>query len=533
MDRLRAVCRHVRPPMCARLVSAPLSPPRIVFAGIFHETHSFIEVPTKLSDFDREVGEELLSHRGDASPLAGALEVAGRCGWEILPTIDLRATPSGLCEDEVLEHFWEHLRSGIEDAAKDGIDGIYLVLHGAMCSVSYPDTEEEIVRRLRLHPDVGTSTPICGVLDLHGNISEQLIMQTDGLVAYRCNPHTDAKDAASRGAELLDDILRRRRRPRCLYRSVPVTWPPTGVGTADHPMRKLEEMARSVEALSDSIAHCSVMGGFGYGDCPATGVSFHCATFGDDAEVRALETALEQLCEWAMSYRQLGKVVEPSLASLLPQVEAALTAPGRSGPVLLVEPSDNIGGGAPGDAVTVLRHLLDWDGEWRSSVVINDAAAVAALPCAIGERLTISLGGKGSSLSDPPLELELELLSRSDGEFDLENKNSHLASMVGIHVSMGPCAVVCCVARPSVRIVITSRPTPPFDLGQLRSQGITPEDEDIIGVKAAVAHRAAYDPIAAASFTIATPGPCVSDLTFMPYKHARRSLYPLVQNPHR
>jgi microcystin degradation protein MlrC len=30
---------------------------------------------------------------------------------------------------------------------------------------------------------------------------------TDGLVAYRCNPHTDAKDAAARGAELLDRIV--------------------------------------------------------------------------------------------------------------------------------------------------------------------------------------------------------------------------------------------------------------------------------------------------------------------------------------
>ena len=42
-----------------------------------------------------------------------------------------------------------------------------------------------------------------------------------------------------------------------------------------------------------------------------------------------------------------------------------------------------------------------------------------------------------------------------------------------------------------------------------------------------VAHCAGYDPIAAASFWIATPGPCASDLTLMPYAHAQRPLYPL------
>jgi microcystin degradation protein MlrC len=50
--------------------------------------------------------------------------------------------------------------------------------------------------------------------------------------------------------------------------------------------------------------------------------------------------------------------VEPSLADIAPRIEAALNHPDRTGPVLLVEPSDNIGGGAPGDATTLLRHLL-------------------------------------------------------------------------------------------------------------------------------------------------------------------------------
>ena len=47
-------------------------------------------------------------------------------------------------------------------------------------------------------------------------------------------------------------------------------------------------------------------------------------------------------------------------------------------PVALVEPADNVGGGAPGDAPTVLRALVEHRVD-RGAVVINDPAAVAQL----------------------------------------------------------------------------------------------------------------------------------------------------------
>ncbi len=78
-------------------------------------------------------------------------------------------------------------------------------------------------------------------------------------------------------------------------------------------------------------------------------------------------------------------------------------------------------------------------------------------------------------------------------------------------------------------ILLTSLKTPPNDLGQLRSQGIIPEQLKLIAVKAAVAHRRAYDPIAVASYTVRTPGPCTSDSTALPYRRIRRPVFPLDQ----
>jgi microcystin degradation protein MlrC len=78
-----------------------------------------------------------------------------------------------------------------------------------------------------------------------------------------------------------------------------------------------------------------------------------------------------------------------------------------------------------------------------------------------------------------------------------------------------------------VTVLLTSRKTPPFDLGQLRSQGLEPREFAVIGVKAAVAHRRAYDPIASASYWVDTPGPCSSNLARFPWQRLRRPAWPL------
>jgi microcystin degradation protein MlrC len=197
--------------------------------------------------------------------------------------------------------------------------------------------------------------------------------------------------------------------------------------------------------------------------------------------------------------------------------------PGGNRPVLLVEPADNIGGGGPGDCTDVLRALVKYDVA-GSGVVIADAAAVTALQTIpIGERITLPIGGKGSRLDPGPLTLEVKLVSRSDGRFELEDLQSQMV-VLGKHVSMGASAVV---RHGGVTILLTSRRLAPMDLGQWRSQGIDPEKLSMIGIKAAVGHRRAYDPIAAASFTVSTAGPCTSDLARLPYKRLRRPVFPL------
>ncbi len=423
--------------------------------------------------------------------------------------------PGGTVEDGVVELFWREFKSGAQREIARGVDGIYLVLHGAMVSNSLLDVEGEILERI--HNLRGFEhIPVCGVFDLHANFTSGMARYSHGLIAYRENPHTDAKAASIVAASLLGRLMQTGEKPVTLWEHLPLLWPPTGTGTSSDPMKSLEAMAREIEDTNEDILAMNVCAGFAFADIPEAGVSFTALTLGESQRARRY---LSQLSELAMGLRESGNVSDLPIETVmqkLPQHD--------EGPVLIVEPSDNIGAGAPGDGTAVLRAFMKHRIR-NAAVIINDPEAVAVTRGkSMGERFPMSIGGKGSSPGPKPVSLDVDLISTSDGRFELEDPLSHLASMFGQHIDMGPCAVI---EHEGIRILLTSRKTPPFDLGQLRSQGIEPEKLFAVGVKAAVAHRRAYGPIAKVSYTVDTPGPCSSNLRSLSYRNISRPVFPL------
>lgn len=472
---------------------------KIFIAGLFHETHTFVDDRTNLDDFEIRRGQHLLACKGDSSPLGGVLE--SLADFDLVLGPDYRAVPSGTVEDEVVEAFWKDL----EAAWDPGVDAIYLVLHGAMASKSIPDVEGEILQRVRGLPGAA-ELPLFGVYDLHANFSPEMAEFADALVAYRENPHSDAREAGVRGAELLKRCLKTGERPAMRHREPGLIWAPTATGTADDPMRSLEAFAREIEGEEPSVQAVNVAAGFAFADTPSTGVSFQ--VIGTDPD-RA-EQLLDRLEARAIELKDSGAIVDEPVDVVI----ARLRDEPVDGLTVLVEPSDNIGGGAPGDCTGLLRALIEHEIP-NSAACLNDPEAVQRVLA--GER-RIAIGGKGSRFDEGPLELDVELISTSDGRFELEDKQSHLASMSGNFFDMGPSAVV---RHGGVTILLTTHKTPPFDLGQWRSQGVDPAKLDAIVVKAAVAHRRGYDPVTARSFWVDTPGPCRSDLSHFPYQLAR------------
>jgi microcystin degradation protein MlrC len=406
---------------------------KVLFAGLFHETNTFVEGTTSIKDFAILRSEEILRSVGDSSPLGGALESAQKFGWEILPTVDFRASPSGMAEDEAVEIFWREFERRAKLQITKGVDGIYLVLHGAMVSQSFTDVEGEILERIRRLPGA-EKIPIFGVFDLHANFTQRMAEHSNCLVAYRENPHTDARQAAQIATELLQRSFETGKIPKTFWQHPPLMWPPTVTGTANEPMLSLEKRARQIEAASPEICAVNVIAGFSFADIPETGVSFTICTTGSEAEARE---KLEELSQLAWQMKEQGNVTDSSIESVMKicgsgresdldlQEESenrlASDAAKMDGLTVLVEPSDNIGAGAPGDGTGILRALLKFKIK-NAAVAINDLEAVTKLQTiSVGDKITLSIGGKCSRLDAGPLSREVELISRSDGKFELED----------------------------------------------------------------------------------------------------------------
>ena len=76
-------------------------------------------------------------------------------------------------------------------------------------------------------------------------------------------------------------------------------------------------------------------------------------------------------------------------------------------------------------------------------------------------------------------------------------------------------------------LVLTSQRHPPFSLGQLTCLGIQPQQQRILVVKAAIAYKAAYTPIAGTIIEVDTPGLTAVNPARFTYRHIRRPMFPL------
>ena len=134
-----------------------------------------------------------------------------------------------------------------------GLDGVLLILHGAMVIASYPDGEGEVLRRVRGHlreclGEAGKLVPIAADLDLHANTSDAMAANASVLTAYRKNPHTDAREAGSRAAQFLNRLMDSGEATQIVRVAPPVIYAPRGTGTDTEPMITLQAAARRLEA---------------------------------------------------------------------------------------------------------------------------------------------------------------------------------------------------------------------------------------------------------------------------------------------
>jgi microcystin degradation protein MlrC len=511
--------------------------------AFYHETHTFLESRTTMQDCVIKLGDEMIDAISPASALEGVVVTGKQRQWQIIPSVDVRARPGAMLTDDVIQYWWDHYEVALRNAFSKGLDGLFLAMHGAMASEAYFDVEAELLGRIR--KIIGTEIPIVGVTDCHANFSPAIAEYSNALITYRKNPHTDARETAIFAAELLDRMLTTGERPGTYYAQPPLMWAPPGTGTADEPMLGLENIAREIEATDPEVWAVNVHSGYSFADTPHTGVSF---TINSIGSAEKAQQHLQRLYDYAMVNKSVGQETYPTPLTVVEQIRkqqseqgGATNGSGSNGPILLVEPSDNIGGGSPGDGTGTLRVIFE-QGLTNVGAIICDPEAVAQISqLPIGGKRHLSIGGKGSKLGGTPIDVEAELVSTSNGQFEVEDKQNHGAAAWGTQVNMGPCAVIhvatgsyvpgksgdAATNERGVTILLTSKRSHPADLGQWRSQGVEPSEFDYILVKSAIAHKRAYDKISNQSYYVGTSGPCTSNLKDLPFKNIRRPIFPL------
>ncbi|MBI3942429.1 MAG: M81 family metallopeptidase [Chloroflexi bacterium] len=495
---------------------------RLAVGGIVHETHGFAPDLTDIRNFEIQGlyrGPALLEKMGGTrAAIGGIIDRARELHWNLCPALYTAAMPSGPVLDTTFYGLADELINQLghwQDAGE--IDMISLVLHGAMLTQSLDDAEGYLLQQLRsrLGPDI----PIGVVLDMHGNVSPAMVEHATILVAFDTNPHVDPYDRGVELVSLLDRITAENLHPTAALCHPPLLLAPQGTSTAQPPLALVLARAHEMEQRPDVLSVC-VMGGFAYADSPYTGMSVIVTT--DDKPVLARSLA-DELGELAWEHRQAA------IIPALPPREAvrqamALRQAVPAGPIILVDSADNIGGGSPGDGTDALRALLE-EGAPDAVVVLADAQAVArCFAAGAGAQIDLSLGGHNDTWHGTPVEAHCRVISLSDGTFTCELKDNHFASFFGHEIHMGRTAVV---ETQGVTAILTERKTPPFDLGQLRSQGVIPEKQQYIAVKSAVAYRAAYLPIAGGIVEMDTSGLGTANLSRFPYQRLPRPIFPL------
>ena len=485
-----------------------MSRPRIALGGIIHETHSFAATPTTLADFAGNLlyrGDDILTRlRGSRAGLGGMIDAGERLGWTLLPTLYASAMPGGIVTANAYETMLADLLTRLEAALP--LDGLLLALHGAMVTETELDAESHLLRAVRQL--VGWDLPIVVELDMHGNIGLDTLGCADILVAFDTNPHIDAYERGVEAAEILARLLRKEIEPTITRVPLPFLLAPQATGTDDQPLRAVHERAAQMEAEPEVVCIC-VMAGFAYGDTPATGPGVIVTTNDRPDLAESYASELANILRTGYELLPPSRSVSPEAA-----VAAALALPG--GPIILVDSADNIGGGTPGDGTDGLRAMLALEVDEGCIVLADPAAAAACHAAGVSAKLTLKVGGKADDWHGQPITVTGVVQALSDGEFDCELADNHFAAFYGRRIAMGPSAWL---RVDGVNILLTTRKTPPFDLGQLRHIGIKPEAQKMIVVKSAVAYRAAYLPIAAGVIEMDTAGLCTADLSRFPYRH--------------
>jgi microcystin degradation protein MlrC len=486
---------------------------KVLTAEVFHETNTFSIHKTDEAAFRSRFflsGEAALKERGDANTeLAGFLEASQAYNWNMTPVLSANAGPSGKVTQAAFDWFCDPI---VAKASDGNFDGILLALHGAMVPDFCEDGEGELLRRIR--QVINRSIPIAITLDLHANVTRQMVELADIIVSFKTYPHIDMRHIARQAGDILERTMTGAISPRTVMVRVPMLEEVNGGRTDIGPMLGRIEKALAYETEQDVFA-VSINAGFASADISEVGPTVLVTGQGNfDAHQNFAQTMADDI--WDKRHDVLNRYWSVEEAA-----HHAAAFESKKGPLIIADYADNPGAGAYGDSTALLKALLAVNIKSACFGPIVDAGVVEQLHrCAIGSVTKIALGGKTDPMfGGGQLIVNATLKLLSNGDFVGDGP-----MMASLKDSFGALAVV---RVGEIDIVITTLARQMLDLQQFKAFGIEPEQKAIVAIKSMQHFRAAFEPIAGEIIICDSGALCTPQYDRLPYKNVPRPIFPL------
>ncbi len=478
---------------------------RLFSATLATETNTFSPLPTSLDGYKQTVFLRPGEHP-DATPLmcTAPLWVARRAtrreNFTLVEGSCFAASPAGRTNRADYEFMRDRILSELKAALP--LDGLLLGLHGAMIAHGYDDVEGDIIERVR---DIVGARTIIGVeLDPHCHLTLKRVRLADIIVLYKEYPHTDVVERAEDLLRLVLATIRGEIRPvMSLYDCRQIGSYPTTLPLMRSFVDRIKQEEGRGGILSVSIGHC-----FPYADVAE--LSGRILVVANRDKVAADRLASEIGQEFI---RMRGRTA-PDYLPVDAAIDTALAAGGA--PVVLAEPADNAGGGAPSDNTTILCHLLDHDIKNAALGPLWDPIAVRlCFDAGVGARLPLRFGGKTGPASGQPIDATVEVAALARDCWQRFGPTQ---------VPLGDCAAI---RIGGVETVLITNRTQALGLELFTNLGIDPRARKILVLKSTNHFMAAFGPIAHQVLYVDSDGPLNRDYARIPYTRIIRPIWPL------
>jgi len=352
---------------------------KIAIGAMLCEGNSLTPVLTRFEDFDYAAGEEMFEK-------VAVMDLLKERNCEVVPTIYAHALPGGAV---IKEDFLKLANQMVSRLPEEGLDGIWIYLHGAMCVENLGSAEEYLLKMIR--EKVGYGIPISLAMDFHADNSNLTVKLANCITGYRTAPHCDREETERRAMEILFRLIDKKILPKPQIARANVIICGDAVQTSLEPMKGIMEMAEELEK-TDGMLSVQVFNGQPWIDEEYTGPNFVVThEYDEKLALEYAEKLADRFYEERHNFGFLTEAVEPIEA-----IKLAMEAKEKT--VFISDSGDNTTAGAAGDNAFMLNKIAELGAKNVLIAGIMDSAACdKCYEAEIGDMLELQIGG---SLSD-------------------------------------------------------------------------------------------------------------------------------------